>query len=169
MRPHVTTRRPTPVADTRHTDGPVRFRPHVASNSAVGVAPQPSLDLGQSVSGTGRCRMPLLGRVHVLLLPGFGGRITANVDPPPGESGREPRILTFLTDCQRQLEVRHDDPGRLGPLVDHVDRYNLRGRQSIPDETRRVVRVIDDIDLLATELAHDVAHSSAHVPDASAL
>src|ERR1700722_20373800 len=106
----------------------------------------------------------VLGMVSLLV-----GRVPADVDPPAGEPGGQPRILAFLSDGQRQLEVGHHHAGGPGVLVDHGHRDDLGRRQRIGDEARRVVVEVDDVDLLPGQLAHHVAHPLAHRSDAGAL
>src|SRR5690606_19447149 len=57
----------------------------------------------------------------------------------------------------------------LRALVHHRHRHGLRGRERVADEPGRVVGEVDDVDLLAAELAHDIAHTTAHGSDARAL
>lgn len=52
-------------------------------------------------------------------LPGLL-RVRTDVDPPAGEPGREPGVLSFLADRQRQLVVRHGHPGGAGGHVDDL-------------------------------------------------
>ncbi len=59
---------------------------------------------------------PLLAAVAGLLLGQLG--LTLDVDPPPGQAGRQPGILALLADGQRQLVVAHDDRGRAGQVVE---------------------------------------------------
>src|SRR5690606_36383366 len=42
-------------------------------------------------------------------------------------------------------------------------------RQGVGDERRQLGRVIDDVDLLLTQLAHHGTHAAAHFTDAGAL
>ena len=44
--------------------------------------------------------------------------VAADVDAPAGEPGGEPGVLPLLADRQRELEVRHDHPGRPARRVD---------------------------------------------------
>ena len=53
--------------------------------------------------------------------------------------------------------------------VEHGDRHHLRRREGVADERRRILRPVDDVDLLAVQLAHDAAHPGAHRADAGAL
>ncbi len=46
--------------------------------------------------------------------------VRPDVDPPAGEPGREPGVLPFLADRQRQLVVRHGHPGGAGGHVDDL-------------------------------------------------
>ena len=52
-------------------------------------------------------------------------RLALDVDPPAGEARREPRVLAFLADGERQLEVGDDHFGDAGVLVD-ADLADLR-------------------------------------------
>lgn len=52
--------------------------------------------------------------------------IRPDVDPPAGQPGREPRVLAFLADRERQLVVGNDHPRRPGRGVDDLDRRDLR-------------------------------------------
>src|SRR5215213_9981219 len=83
--------------------------------------------------------------------------VRADVDAPAGELGRQAGILALLADRQGELEVGYDDAGRPGGLVDQRHALDLRRRQRVGDELRRVVAVVDDVDLLAVQLVHDVA------------
>src|SRR4029078_6729586 len=62
-------------------------------------------------------------------------RLALDVDAPPGEPRREARVLTFLADRERQLEVGNDDLGDTGVLVD-ANLADLRGRESAHHELR---------------------------------
>lgn len=55
-------------------------------------------------------RLTLLGLLLRYGALHFG--IAADVDPPAGEPRREPRVLSFATDRQGQLEIRDYHPGR---------------------------------------------------------
>ncbi len=101
--------------------------------------------------------------------PAGAARVGPDVDPPAGQPGGEPGVLPFPADRQRELEVRHGHPGGPGGQVDHLDPQRLGRRERVADELRRVVRPVDDVDLLAVQLAHHRAHPLAHRPDAGAL
>jgi hypothetical protein len=53
--------------------------------------------------------------------------VAADVDPPARQSGRQPGVLPFFPDGQRQLEIRdeHARGARIG--VDDAHRHDLRG------------------------------------------
>src|SRR5699024_922062 len=128
--------------------------------------PLPSLSSRRSFNGTGRCRLPRVSMVHSLRSRFVvANRITADVDSPAGQPCRQPGILTFLTDRQRQLEVGYDSPDRLRLLVDDADGDNLGGGECLADEGRRILGMIDDIDLLAGEIVHHVTHPRADRSD----
>src|SRR6478735_2879969 len=101
--------------------------------------------------------------------PGRALGVGADVDPPAGELGREPGVLALAADGQGELVVGHDDASRAQLAVDDLDRGDPRGRQRRGDERGRVVGPVDDVDLLAVQLAHDGTHPRAHRADARAL
>src|SRR5690606_28764236 len=92
-----------------------------------------------------------------------------DVDLPVGEAGGEARVLPLLADRQRQLVRRDGGPGGLRGRVEHLDGEDLRGRQGMGDELSRLVGVVDDVDLLLSQLRHDGAHARAQLADARAL
>src|SRR6266536_5608038 len=101
---------------------------------------------------------------------GFGGRVVRpDVDPPAGQPGGQPGILPFPPDSQRKLVVRYGHPGGPTRRVDHLDTERLRGRKRISDKSRRILRPVDNVDLLAVQLAHHRTDPLAHRPDAGAL
>ena len=51
--------------------------------------------------------------------------IAADIDAPAGQPGRQPGVLPFLADRERQLEIRNDDAGGAGGLVDDAHRHHL--------------------------------------------
>ena len=53
--------------------------------------------------------------------------------------------------------------------IEHRDIHHFRGGQGVTDVLRRVRIPIDDVDLLAAELLHDVGHARSSRPDARAL
>ena len=81
----------------------------------------------------------------------------------------EASILAFLADGEGELEVRND--GRRGAVVHGVDddAGDAGRRQRVGDEARRIVGVVDDVDLLPAQLGHDGAHARTHRANACAL
>ena len=70
------------------------------------------------------------GRSWIFPNPGrirSGATVGANVDPPSGQSRRQPRVLTFTPDRQRQLIVRNENSRRLDVGVHDLDRGDPRG------------------------------------------
>src|SRR3954447_3439337 len=75
--------------------------------------------------------------------------VTADVDAPPGQPGREAGVLALLADGQRELEVRHHDPRGAGVRIDDLDRGDPGGRERVRDHLGGVLGPVDDVDLLA--------------------
>src|SRR5437899_2449517 len=103
---------------------------------------------------------------------GFDLRLALDVDAHARELGREPRVLALLADRQRELVVGDDDERRrltvgLARLRDHDGRH-FRRRQRARDECRRVVRPLDDVDLLTSQLPADDLDAGTAQPDARA-
>src|SRR5437773_2318648 len=96
---------------------------------------------------------------------GFDLALALDVDAHAGELGRQPRVLPLLADGERELVVGNDHQRRhvcltvglaaLGRLLGDGHRRHLRGRQRARHERGRVVRPLDDVDLLAAQLAAD--------------
>src|SRR5699024_9000899 len=95
--------------------------------------------------------------------------IGTNVDTPSGQACGQTSVLSFFADRQRQLEVRHHDPGGLAIRIGNRHVLDLGRRQRIGNEHRRIVTIIYDIDFLAAQLVHDVTHSLAHGADTRTL
>ena len=85
----------------------------------------------------------------------------------PVSFAREPRVLAFAADRQRELVVGHDDRGLLLLVVDQHLAHAGR-RERLGHEPGRLLVVRDDVDLLAAQLAHDHADARAARPDAGA-
>ncbi len=60
-----------------------------------------------------------------------------DVDPPAGQPGRQPRVLAFFADRQRELVIGHDHLGDPRLQVDDVNPGNPGGRQCVRDELSR--------------------------------
>ena len=93
--------------------------------------------------------------------------LALDVDSPAGEPGRQPGVLAFLADGQRQLIVRHDDFGHTGVLVD-ANLFDLGRRQRLHDEVGGVIAERHDVDLLAAQLVDDHADPGPAGPDTRA-
>src|SRR5215469_11498591 len=125
-------------------------------------------------NGGGTRRIPGLAAAVIGLAAAVSWGLTGlivrlYVDTPLGEAGCEPDVLPFLADRERQLIIGHDDLGYPVGLVEYPHLGDTCGRQGMPDELGRVLRVVDDVDLLAMQLGHDVPHPAAHRADARAL
>src|SRR5439155_9509761 len=119
--------RPKPASGIPRTSVPALPVLRRTLHPNTGFEPYSSLASGLSLSRTG------CGRTWLRL--GLGRRgVAADVDPPPGEPRGQAGVLPFLADGERQLEVRHHDAGRLRAIIHHLYRYNLGGREGIPDE-----------------------------------
>src|SRR5690606_15097952 len=79
-------------------------------------------------------------------------RVRTYVDSPPGEARREAGVLPFLADRKGELVVRHGHARHPSIAVNYLYMRNPCGRQGIPDKLRRIVRPVDDVDLLTVQL-----------------
>src|SRR6185295_1117197 len=95
--------------------------------------------------------------------------LALDVDAAADQLGGQAHVLAALADGQRELLVFHDDVEvrHLGLL-----RYRYAGdlgrRQRALREGHQVVAVLDDVDLLAAQLADDRLHARALHADAGA-
>src|SRR5207248_54657 len=71
--------------------------------------------------------------------------LAAYVDVPPDELRRQPNVLAALADGERELILVDDDLHL--PVLDVGDAnlIDLRGRESVGGEDRRLVRPLDDV------------------------
>ncbi len=90
-----------------------------------------------------------------------------DVDIPAGQLRGEPHVLAAPADGQRKLALGHDDLDAVGILVEH-DLGHLGRRQRVDDEGRRIRVPLDDVDLLALQLADHGLHARAAHADAGA-
>src|SRR5256714_4353032 len=97
------------------------------------------------------------------------GRIGTDVDPPTGQPGGQAGILPLSPDSEGKLIIRYRHPRRPGRRVHHLDAQRLGRGERVADERGRVLRPVDDVDLLAVQFAHHRADPLAHRPDAGAL
>jgi len=93
--------------------------------------------------------------------------LAPNVDAPARQLGRQPCVLSFLADGQRERTVRHDHLGLLGLAIEDDAHYPGRA-QGTGDERLLVVRPGHDVDLFAVQLVHDVLYAHATHPDTGA-
>src|SRR5439155_864401 len=154
-------------------------RPRLSPRSRHGVsgqtyAPRPAPDSGQpGVDTRQHLERGALLDGHRLARGALGldFRLALDVDAHARELRREARVLALLADGERELVVGHDDRRRGLPLaVGLVDRHrrDLRRRERARHERRRVVRPLDDVDLLAAQLAADDLDARAAQADARA-
>ena len=98
--------------------GPIRLSDRTPSTSGRPEKSTPRLAVrsrrarGSADGGPGRSR-PARASAG-----GLG--VAVDVDAPAGQPGGQPGVLAFPADREGQLEVRHDDPGRLGGRVDDL-------------------------------------------------
>ena len=83
-----------------------------------------------------------------------GKGLGLDVDVPAGQARGEAGVLALLADGEGQLVVGHDDAG-VGLLLVDEDAGDLSGRKGVGDVDGRIGIPQDDVDALATELAHD--------------
>ena len=116
----------------------------------------------------GAAAVDLVGALDLdlLLLLGELG-LGLDVDPPAGQLGRQPGVLSLAPDRQRELVVGDDD-GRLLVRVVDEDLAHAGRRQRLGDEPGGLLVVGNDVDLLAAQLGNDHAHPRAPGADAGA-
>ena len=90
--------------------------------------------------------------------------VAPDVDPPAGQSGREPGVLALAADRQREHPLGHRHARDPVLLVD-VDRDDLGRAQGVGHEHAGVVAPRDDVDLLAGQLGHDGLDARAALAD----
>ena len=90
------------------------------------------------------------------------------VQLPAGELGGEAHVLAEAADRDREVFLVDDDVHAVLLLVDD-DRRDLRRRERVDDELRRVLREQDDVDALAGELVGHRGDARAAHADARAL
>ena len=101
---------------------------------------------------------PLLSRVASFLLGNLG--LALDVNAPAGQPGRQARVLTLAADRQRQLVIGYDHLGNT--LFGMKANFPHPGRgQRLRHEVMEVVGERDDVDLLASQLVHDLTHPAA--------
>src|SRR5262249_48874393 len=91
-----------------------------------------------------------------------------NIDAPTHELGGQAHVLTLLADGERELCVVHHNFQMFFERVDHGDAADLGRAESIRRHLDRIFRVLDDVDLLAPQLADDGLHPHALHADTGA-
>ena len=95
--------------------------------------------------------------------------LALDVDLAADQLGGEAHVLAALADGERELLVLDDDVEvRHLAVVRHRDAGDLGRRQRALGEGHQVVAVLDDVDLLAAQLADDRLHARALHADAGA-
>src|SRR5438552_8948434 len=87
--------------------------------------------------------------------------LALDIDAPAHELGREADVLPLLADGEGELLVLDHDLHDLLLFVDDRDPADLGRRQRLLHEDDRVVVPLDDVDLLAAQLADDRLHAGA--------
>ena len=90
-----------------------------------------------------------------------------DVDLPAGELRGEAHVLAAAADGQRQLALGHHHFDAVAVFVEH-HLGDFGRRQRVDDEGRRVRVPLDDVDLLALQLADHRLHARAAHADAGA-
>src|ERR1035438_101806 len=104
------------------------------------------------------------GGLHLLALLLFA----LDVHLPPKQLGRQADVLALFADGQRELRIVHDHFHVLFERVDDGHAADLRRAQCVRGERHRILRVFDDVDLFAAQLADDGLHAHAFHAHASA-
>src|SRR5262249_36672614 len=89
-------------------------------------------------------------------------------DAPAHELGGQAYVLPLLADGERKLRIVHHHFQMFLECIDHGDTADLRRTESIGRHLDGIFRVLDDIDLLAAQLADDGLHAHAFHADAGA-
>src|SRR5215813_11612475 len=116
----------------------------------------------QRRGGLGGHRNHLL--LHFLALLFF----TLDVDLPAQELGREPNILPLLANGQRELAVVHHNFEMFLPRIKNGDAAHLGRLQCFFCKGDRIFVILDDVNLLAAQLADDGLHTHPFHSDTSA-
>ena len=90
-----------------------------------------------------------------------------DVDVPPGQLRGESDVLSATADRKTKLFIGHDHLDAVGLFVEH-HLGDLGGRQTIDDKGGGIPRPLDDVDLLALQLADHRLHARAAHADAGA-
>ena len=84
-----------------------------------------------------------------------------DVDLPAQQLGRQPHVLALFADGQRQLAVVHDHFQMFFRGINHRHTAHFGRLQRLLRKSHRVFVVLDDVDLLAAQLADDALHPHA--------
>src|SRR6185312_13119108 len=85
--------------------------------------------------------------------------LALDVDLPAQKLGRQPHVLALLADGERELGVVHNDLKLLFGEVGDADAAYLGRLQSLFGKGRDFLAELDDVDLLAAQLANDRLHA----------
>ncbi len=91
-----------------------------------------------------------------------------DIDAPTEQLRREAYVLPLLSNGERELGVIHDDFHMLAQRVYDRNPADLGRAQRMRRENHRIIRILDDIDFLATQLADNGLHTHALHAHASA-
>src|SRR5271165_252857 len=94
--------------------------------------------------------------------------LALDVDLPPEQLRGEAHVLPLLADGQRELAVVDYNFEMLLSAVDHGHAADLGGLQSLLSKRDRILVILNDVDLLAAQLADDRLHAHALHADAGA-
>ena len=74
-------------------------------------------------------------------------RVGVDIDSPAGQTSRQTGILSLLADSKRELVVGHHNVCTALVHVQNLDTNYLGGRQRVTNELRRILVVVDDVNL----------------------
>jgi hypothetical protein len=123
----VTANSPFPV-DTATTRSSSTASSRLRHPMQVRTGPEPEAEVSRWImpesTGTRSTASPEWRLRRGLALGGLV--VAADVDAPSGQSGRQPGVLPFFADRQRELEIRDHHPCCARVRVDHRHRHDLR-------------------------------------------
>src|SRR6476619_7992380 len=125
--------------------------------------------LPAAMAARSACWCPCSWACAPALFAGVDGGVGDDVDSPSRELGGETGVLPLFADGEGELVVGNDHPGRTRRFVGDCDRIHARRREGAGDESRRIVVVVNDVDLLVVQFGHDRPDTGTPFTDAGTL